>query len=79
MAAKNINFEQALGKLEMNVKSLESGDLSLDEVLKIFEEGVGLVKTCHQKLTDAEQKIEILLSGMREEEKTEGRLDKVGY
>lgn len=79
MAAKNMAFEQALEKLEKNVKALESGDLSLDEVLKMFEEGVGLVKACHQKLNDAEQRIEILSLSMRDEQKNEGRLDESGY
>jgi len=79
VAAKNMSFEQSLEKLEKNVKDLESGDLSLDEVLKLFEEGVGLVKVCHQKLNDAEQKIEVLSLGMRDAQKNEGRLDESGY
>ncbi|MEL7564210.1 MAG: exodeoxyribonuclease VII small subunit [Dehalobacterium sp.] len=79
MAAKNMSFEQALEKLEKNVKDLESGDLSLDEVLKLFEEGVGLVKVCQQKINEAEQKIEILSSDMREAQKNEGRLDESEY
>ena len=79
MAAKNMSFEQAMEKLEKNVKDLESGDLSLDEVLKLFEEGVGLVKVCQQKINEAEQKIEILSSGMRDGQKNEGRLDESEY
>ena len=70
---KNISFENAIEKLEDIVKTLESGTLPLDEVLKIFEEGVGLIRTCHQKLNDAEQKIEILLSGLDDIPKEEGR------
>ncbi|MGI6678784.1 MAG: exodeoxyribonuclease VII small subunit [Dehalobacterium sp.] len=66
MAAKKMTFEEALEKLELNVKSLESGDLPLNEVLKLFEDGVGLVNTCYQKLNEAEQKIEVLSSSLKE-------------
>ncbi|HHT64347.1 MAG: exodeoxyribonuclease VII small subunit [Bacillota bacterium] len=73
MADKNLTFEQAMERLENNVKALESGELSLDDVLKVFEEGVGLIRTCRQKLDDAEQKIEILLSSLEDAQKEEGR------
>ncbi len=56
-----LSFEEALGKLENNVRTLEVGDLSLEESLKIFEEGMRLSKLCSSKLEQAEQKIEILL------------------
>ena len=54
-------FEIALEELEKVVESLESGDLSLEASLQAFEEGVGLVKYCNQKLTEAERKIELLV------------------
>lgn len=79
MAAKNKTFEETMEKLEKNVKALESGDLPLDQALKLFEEGVGLVKACHQKLNEVEQKIEILSREMKNEQKNEGRQDEVGY
>lgn len=75
MTDNRISFEQAVEKLEKNVKALESGELPLDQVLKIFEEGVGLIKTCYQKLNDTEKKIEILLAGLEDIQKKEGRLD----
>lgn len=55
-------FEEALGRLEEIVKTLEKGDLPLKESLKIFEEGVKLSKTCLKMLDEAEKKVEILLA-----------------
>jgi exodeoxyribonuclease VII small subunit len=54
-------FEIALEELEATVEQLESGELSLEEALAAFEKGVGLVKYCNQKLTDAERKVELLV------------------
>lgn len=56
-----VKFEDAMVRLETIVSELENGDLSLDESLKIFEEGVRLSKSCLKLLDDTEQKIEILL------------------
>ena len=54
---KDIKFEDALNTLEEIVEKLEAGDISLDNSLKVFEEGNELVKLCMKKLTEAEQKI----------------------
>jgi len=54
-------FEEALGELEKVVEKLESGELSLEESLSAFEEGVALVKCCNQKLIEFERKIELLV------------------
>jgi exodeoxyribonuclease VII small subunit len=54
-------FEEALEELEKVVERLESGELSLDDSLAAFEEGVRLVKFCNQKLTEVEKKIELLV------------------
>jgi len=54
-------FEDALQKLEAIVKKLEDGNLSLEESLKAFEEGVRLSRFCSKKLDEAEKKVEILL------------------
>lgn len=54
---KDIKFEDALNKLEEIVDKLETGEISLDDSLKVFEEGNELVKLCLKKLNDAEQKI----------------------
>lgn len=58
---KEIKFEAALGKLEEIVGRMEGGDLSLDESLKLFEEGVRLARHCSSRLDAAEKKIEILM------------------
>ena len=54
-------FEEAFQKLESIVKRLEDGNLSLDDSLKAFEEGVRLSRFCSKKLDEAEKKVEILL------------------
>ena len=57
---KNIKFEEAIEKLDSIVSKLESGSVPLDESLALFEEGVGLIKLCNEKLDAAEQKVRIL-------------------
>lgn len=54
-------FEKALARLEALVKEMESGALSLDKMMACFEEGSQLVKTCEQKLSEVEKKIEKLV------------------
>ena len=56
-----VRFEQAMARLETIVSELEKGDLSLDESLKIFEEGIKLSKICLKMLDDTERKVEILI------------------
>ncbi len=58
---KRGDFERSLGRLEEVVKRLESADLSLDEAMKLFEEGVTLSRECQKQLEEAEGRIEILL------------------
>lgn len=58
--APKLNFEQALEQLQGNVKGLEGGELSLEESLKRFEEGIRLGRLCHEVLKEAEQKVELL-------------------
>lgn len=58
---KNLKFEQALEKLQALVGKLEDGELSLDDSLKVFEEGIDLAKLCEKKLEEAEGKVEMLL------------------
>ena len=57
---KEIKFEDALKALERVVEELEKGDLTLDETLKKFEEGIRLFKICREKLEKAEARIEEL-------------------
>ena len=54
-------FEEALEKLSALVEKMESGDLSLEESLKVFEEGIKLSKDCQNALSDAEKKVQALL------------------
>jgi exodeoxyribonuclease VII small subunit len=54
-------FESAMKRLESIVHELESGDLTLDEALKKFQEGVKLSKLCSNKLDETEKKVSILL------------------
>lgn len=57
----DICFEQGLEKLELIVKQLERGELSLDESLDHFAEGVRLSKACLTKLNVAEEQIDKIL------------------
>jgi exodeoxyribonuclease VII small subunit len=59
--AKTQTFESSLGELEKIVRKLEDGDLSLEESLKLFEDGVRLSRECQERLNAAERRIEILL------------------
>ena len=58
---KKKSFEDALEKLEKITNELEEGDLSLEDSLKYFDEGVKLAEYCNSKLSDAQRKVEILL------------------
>ena len=55
-------FEENLKELEQTVKKLEEGNVSLDEMLTLFENGIRLTKSCTAQLDEAEQKINILLT-----------------
>ena len=59
--AKKPDFEKSLGRLEEVVRRLESPQLSLDDAMKLFEEGVELSRECQKQLEEAEGKVEILL------------------
>ena len=56
-----VDFEQSLGSLQALVERLESGDLSLEESLAAFEQGVALTRDCKQALSQAEQKVQQLM------------------
>jgi exodeoxyribonuclease VII small subunit len=58
---KKPDFEHSLARLEEVVRRLESPQLSLDEAMKLFEEGVALSRECQKQLEEAEGKVEILL------------------
>jgi exodeoxyribonuclease VII small subunit len=54
------SFEKALDKLEKIVEELEDGELTLDETIKKFEEGVKLSRLCEKKLSAAQKKVSLL-------------------
>ena len=60
--AEEIKFEEALERLENIVNVLETGDLSLEESLEAFEEGIRLSKVCSRWLNEAELRVEKLIS-----------------
>jgi len=66
--ASPLSFEEALVRLQTLVHSLEEGDVGLNEALASYEEGVKLLRHCHQLLESAERRIE-LLSGIDTEGK----------
>jgi len=61
--ARKVRFEDALSRLEKIVEELESGELTLDESLARYEEGVNALKKCYEILRDAEKRVEMLLKG----------------
>ncbi len=64
-------FEKSFQRLEKIVRRLEEENLSLDESLKLFEEGVGLSRFCQRKLDEVEKKIELILSDSKGEPSVE--------
>ncbi|MBO4453295.1 MAG: exodeoxyribonuclease VII small subunit [Clostridia bacterium] len=55
-----VSFEQSLARLEEIVKALESGNVPLEDLIKLYEEGTALVKACSEILNAAEEKVKIL-------------------
>ncbi len=61
MEEKNeMNFEEAFKKLSEIVEKLENEDIKLEEAMKLYEEGVGLVRMCQSRLENAERRIKTL-------------------
>jgi exodeoxyribonuclease VII small subunit len=61
--SEGLSFESSLEQLEEIVDRLEGGDLPLEEALTVFEQGVALSRSCADRLTDAERRIEELVPG----------------
>ena len=57
-----VSFENSMKKLETVVSKLESDEVSLEESLKLFEEGVKLMRFCHKRLNEVEEKVQILVN-----------------
>jgi exodeoxyribonuclease VII small subunit len=61
IAAEKVTYEAALGKLEESVRHLEKGDLTLEDSLKAFEDGIKWSRLCEEKLSEAKGKVEMLV------------------
>ncbi|TOK71580.1 exodeoxyribonuclease VII small subunit [Vibrio parahaemolyticus] len=59
---ENMTFEATIEELDSLVEQLENGDLVLDDALRKFERGIALARAGQTKLSDAEQRVSILLS-----------------
>ncbi len=57
MNQENMTFESSMKRLEMIVRAMESGDVALEESLKLFQEGTELIRTCSKLLDDAELQV----------------------
>ena len=66
-ALEDLSLEASLAELEGIVRSLEEGELTLEESLKAFERGVSLIRRCNSLLDGAEQRIEILVGELPED------------
>lgn len=55
------SYEDALNELKVIIGKLESGNLSLEESLDIFQEGIRLITFCHKKLNEVQKRVEILV------------------
>ena len=62
-----VGFEEAMQHLEEAVRRLEDGSLGLEDSLRMFKEGIAWSRQCHQRLADAERRVEILLKTDKEE------------
>ncbi|KSW24370.1 MULTISPECIES: exodeoxyribonuclease VII small subunit [unclassified Pseudomonas] len=73
---KAVDFEQSLAELQTLVERLESGELSLEDSLGAFEQGIRLTRECQAALSQAEQKVQVLLE--RDGELSEAPFDSEG-
>jgi exodeoxyribonuclease VII small subunit len=62
---KSEQFEEALKRLQTIVEKLERGDLPLEQAMESFTEGMQLVQLCHQKLEEAERKVQVLVKDQK--------------
>lgn len=63
MNQKNKSFEENMERLEMIVRAMEKGDVPLEESLKLFQEGTGLVQACTKLLDEAELQVTKITAG----------------
>ena len=60
---KKISFEDAMTRLDESIRRLESGALSLDDSITVFEEAVSLISVCNERIKNAEGRVRILTEG----------------
>lgn len=65
---EDMSFKEVSIELEKIVRSLESGDLELEDSLKCYERGVALIKSLRERLAHAEQKVQVLLDDTKDEQ-----------
>jgi exodeoxyribonuclease VII small subunit len=75
--ARSNDFEKAFQQLEKIVQRLEGEELSLDESLRLFEEGITLSRFCNSRLEAVEKKIELILADSKGQPVTEPFADDV--
>ena len=63
------SFEESINRLEELVDKMESGESSLEQNLKWFEEGMDLIKTCQTHLVDADKRVQELIKPPKIEDK----------
>lgn len=72
---ENLSFEESLKELEQIVQNLEAGELSLEEAMNFFERGLNLSQLSQEKLQDAEQKIQLLVTQSGKQSLTDFNVD----
>jgi len=68
---KKNSFESSIKRLEQIVNDMENSELDIDKAMKLFEEGISLVRECSSKLNEAKKKVEILTEKNGKIEKNE--------
>ena len=63
MSKKATTFEENMTRLEQIVRAMERGDVPLEESLKLFQEGTGLIRSCGKLLDEAELQVKKILAG----------------
>lgn len=74
---EELSFGEALAELEQIVRALESGQLELEDGLALYERGVALLRSCQEKLTQARQRVTMLIGELERDEcePEEGQVD----
>jgi exodeoxyribonuclease VII small subunit len=70
-AANNQHFEASLAEITQLIEKMEQADLTLEQSLTHFERGIHLIKHCQKVLSDAEQKVQILIENNQREQLTD--------